>query len=356
MLKEDDGARRKVKRAVPKTSGRLFDSLQAKQAASGFAAMPTAPTRHYAYSEFDEASGIEINRDSNPVGTDIHFVLPASRVTLLKNREQGDEWVCEWVCQIPYKLLVEMVGEQIRRSLIDQLQAVETFVPTWTATRGPLLHQAKETGRSSSAQPNFANVPKSRPDTPDPVRAPYVRTRTELPLPPNSGNSDLCYDKDGLLHVCCIPVRYCTGSSIHHFYVPRMVVRSLTRLGRHSVDEAIRLAFQELNKNENSVLTSYDLEHLTDQHGTPWSSFWPNEPAPPRVSEVTEIRIGKLPYQEQPYVYGVRDGKDVYLLDNGQWSEDEESEQANIPLQDGLAIVPEPVYDPADEPDPLEKN
>ena len=55
-----------------------------------------------------------------------------------------------------------------------------------------------------------------------------------------------------------------------------------------------------------------------------------------KVGEVTNIRICKLPYQEHPFVHGVRNGVDVWLLSDGSWTEVDGHPDADIPLRDGL--------------------
>lgn len=54
---------------------------------------------------------------------------------------------------------------------------------------------------------------------------------------------------------------------------------------------------------------------------------------------VTDIKICKLPYQEHPFVHGVRDGKDVWLTDTGEWSETDGDPRCSIPLREGLFIT-----------------
>ena len=63
-----------------------------------------------------------------------------------------------------------------------------------------------------------------------------------------------------------------------------------------------------------------------------------------KKSEVSDIRICKLPYQEHPFVHGVRDGKDVWLMSNGEWTEVDGHEMAVIPLQEKLTIKDENDY------------
>lgn len=53
---------------------------------------------------------------------------------------------------------------------------------------------------------------------------------------------------------------------------------------------------------------------------------------------VTDISIGKLPYQEHPFVHGVRNGQDVWLLTNGQWTETDGHPDASIPLHKGNVL------------------
>jgi len=57
------------------------------------------------------------------------------------------------------------------------------------------------------------------------------------------------------------------------------------------------------------------------------------------MSQVTDIQICKLPYQDHPFVHGVRNGKDVWLMNNGLWTEIDGHDDASIPLRDGLEIV-----------------
>lgn len=58
--------------------------------------------------------------------------------------------------------------------------------------------------------------------------------------------------------------------------------------------------------------------------------------------DVTDIRICKLPYQEHPFVHGVRDGKDVWLMDNGQWTEEDGHPNASIPVYENVIIMTKP--------------
>lgn len=53
--------------------------------------------------------------------------------------------------------------------------------------------------------------------------------------------------------------------------------------------------------------------------------------------KVEKITISKMPHHDHPFVHGVRDGRDVWLLDDGTWSEDEGSPHASIPL--GPAVM-----------------
>lgn len=59
----------------------------------------------------------------------------------------------------------------------------------------------------------------------------------------------------------------------------------------------------------------------------------------PLADQVTGIEIVKLPYQDHPFVHGGRNGKDVWLLNNGQWTEEETHPDANIPFASGSAIA-----------------
>jgi len=51
---------------------------------------------------------------------------------------------------------------------------------------------------------------------------------------------------------------------------------------------------------------------------------------------VTDIRICKLPYQNHPFVHGVRDGRDVWLLSDGQWTDTDGHPEASIPFEESL--------------------
>ena len=53
-----------------------------------------------------------------------------------------------------------------------------------------------------------------------------------------------------------------------------------------------------------------------------------------RECEVTNIKICKLPYQEHPFVHGIRNGKDVWLMTNGQWTEIDGHEDSSIPFKE----------------------
>lgn len=46
---------------------------------------------------------------------------------------------------------------------------------------------------------------------------------------------------------------------------------------------------------------------------------------------VSEVTVCWLPYQDQPFVHGVRDGKDVWLTRSGEWTEDESHGQIPLP-------------------------
>jgi len=54
---------------------------------------------------------------------------------------------------------------------------------------------------------------------------------------------------------------------------------------------------------------------------------------------VEDIRICKLPYQDHPFVHGSIAGKDVWLKDDGSWTESDEEECLDIPLYKGLRIM-----------------
>ena len=56
---------------------------------------------------------------------------------------------------------------------------------------------------------------------------------------------------------------------------------------------------------------------------------------------VSDIRICKLPYQEHPFVHGVRDGRDVWLTSTGVWSEvdGDPDIDLDIPLYKNIDIV-----------------
>jgi hypothetical protein len=54
---------------------------------------------------------------------------------------------------------------------------------------------------------------------------------------------------------------------------------------------------------------------------------------------VTNIRICKLPYQDHPFVHGDRDGKDVWLMANGEWTEEDGHPDSSIPLHDAVDLV-----------------
>ena len=58
-------------------------------------------------------------------------------------------------------------------------------------------------------------------------------------------------------------------------------------------------------------------------------------------SIVHKIKICKLPYQEHPFVHGVRNGKDVWLKEDGSWTQVEDYRYANIPIRSGLRIIDE---------------
>ena len=62
---------------------------------------------------------------------------------------------------------------------------------------------------------------------------------------------------------------------------------------------------------------------------------------------ITDIKVCKLPYQEHPFVHGRRNGEDVWLTADGNWTTIEDHELAAIPLNDGLEIKhpPETVED-----------
>lgn len=56
---------------------------------------------------------------------------------------------------------------------------------------------------------------------------------------------------------------------------------------------------------------------------------------------VQKLTICKLPYQDHPFVHGVRDGMDVWLMTNGEWTETDGHPNSSIPfashLSDALA-------------------
>lgn len=56
-------------------------------------------------------------------------------------------------------------------------------------------------------------------------------------------------------------------------------------------------------------------------------------------TEVKDIKICKLPYQEHPFVHGERNGSDVWLMNNGEWTDVDGHEMADIPLRKGLVIT-----------------
>lgn len=47
---------------------------------------------------------------------------------------------------------------------------------------------------------------------------------------------------------------------------------------------------------------------------------------------IKNVTICKLPYQDHPFVHGSLDGRDVWLTRDGNWTEDETSPAANIPM------------------------
>ncbi len=51
---------------------------------------------------------------------------------------------------------------------------------------------------------------------------------------------------------------------------------------------------------------------------------------------VTGIRICKLPYQDLPFVHGVRDGRDVWLTADGIWTELDDHHDSGIPFEQSL--------------------
>ena len=52
------------------------------------------------------------------------------------------------------------------------------------------------------------------------------------------------------------------------------------------------------------------------------------------TGRVTDIRICKLPYQDHPFVHGVRDGCDVWLTTGGQWTDVDGHPDASIPFEE----------------------
>ncbi len=54
---------------------------------------------------------------------------------------------------------------------------------------------------------------------------------------------------------------------------------------------------------------------------------------------VEKITISKMPHHDHPFVHGVRDGKDVWLMNDGTWSQDECSEKASIPLGPSVMML-----------------
>lgn len=55
--------------------------------------------------------------------------------------------------------------------------------------------------------------------------------------------------------------------------------------------------------------------------------------------EVSDIKICKLPYQYDAFVHGCRRGRDVWLRNDGQWTEEETDERCAIPTTDGITIT-----------------
>lgn len=56
---------------------------------------------------------------------------------------------------------------------------------------------------------------------------------------------------------------------------------------------------------------------------------------------IKDISICKLPYQDHPFVHGVRDGIDVWLLSDGTWTEEETHPDAGIPLEHTVIMLDE---------------
>lgn len=55
--------------------------------------------------------------------------------------------------------------------------------------------------------------------------------------------------------------------------------------------------------------------------------------------KVSDITICKLPYQEHPFVHGVRNGRDVWLKNDGTWTEEDCCHDASIPIYENLVIL-----------------
>jgi hypothetical protein len=53
---------------------------------------------------------------------------------------------------------------------------------------------------------------------------------------------------------------------------------------------------------------------------------------------ITDITICKLPYQKHPFVRGLRDGKDVLLMSNGEWTEEDGHPDSDIPLHKSVDL------------------
>ena len=58
-----------------------------------------------------------------------------------------------------------------------------------------------------------------------------------------------------------------------------------------------------------------------------------------QLMPVTDIVICKLSYHRHPFVHGVRNGKDVWLLTNGFWTEVDGHANASIHLHEDITII-----------------
>lgn len=56
------------------------------------------------------------------------------------------------------------------------------------------------------------------------------------------------------------------------------------------------------------------------------------------MAEISQIKICKLPYQEYFFVHGVRDDKDVWLLNNGTWTEEDGHLDSRLPFPGALSF------------------